>query len=58
MLSEQQQNAFIEQHNLKLDFMRKKHDVEIKMMEEKHKIEMENLLLQKEILQLKKRNEL
>lgn len=38
--------------------MRKKHDVEIKMMEEKHKIEIENLLLQKEILLLKKRNEL
>jgi len=44
MLSEQQQNAFIEQHNLKIDFMRKKHDVEIKMIEEKHKIEIENLL--------------
>lgn len=58
MLGEQQQNAFTEQHNLKLSCIRKKHDLEIKMMEEKHKMEIENLLLQNEILKFQKQKQM
>lgn len=57
-LSEQQQEAFIEQHKLKMSLMQKKHDYELKLISEKHEIEMENLKLQREILQLKKKKEM
>lgn len=53
-LTELQQAAFIEQQKLKISFMCEKHDTELKMMNEKHKIEMENLQLQKQILNLQK----
>jgi len=49
-LSEQQQSAFIEQHKLKMEFMREKHTIELKMMAEKHQIEIEILQLQKQNL--------
>lgn len=37
--------------------MRVKHDIEVKFMTVKHHMEMENLKLQKEILELKKEKE-
>lgn len=41
-----------------MNLMKTKHDYEIKIMAEKHQIEMENLKLQKDILQLKKEKEM
>lgn len=38
--------------------MKEKHDCEMKMLAEKHEIELENFKLKKEILQLKKENEI
>lgn len=56
-LSDQQQKAFIDHHQLKMTQMREKHAVELRMMAEKHQIEMQNLKLTNEILQLQKEKE-
>lgn len=57
LLSDQQQMAFIEQHQLKMDQKREKHAVKLKMMSEKHQIKMQNLKLTNEILVIQKERE-
>lgn len=56
-LSDQQQTAFIEQLQLKMDQMREKHSVELKIMFKKHQMEMYNFKLKNEILMIQKERE-
>jgi len=49
-LSNQQQKAFIDHSQLKMDQMSKKHAVELRMMAEKLQMDIQNLKLTNEIL--------